>query len=452
MCDSNRVRVVYISYDGALDPLGRSQVIPVVTGLADLGCQMRLVTYEKKERRADEVARVSLERELAHHGVRWSALSYHKRFSLFATAWDLLRGLVLVSTWCIRRKVDLVHARSYPSTLIAWVIYRIWKVPYIFDMRALYGDDRVDAGLWLESSLAYRLTKWLEKRFLRDASSVVTLTHASVPVICEIESSGLGGKVPEVIPTCADLEHFTITKRADPENLSITTGGKPQDLSIRAGADPEHFTPAEVHRASEAELEPELAYFGSIGPTYLVDEMLRFGKVFLDRFLDGRLVFIVNDGLAPSGQSALEEVRGLANSLGIEPARFEVTSLAHQEIVQRLRRVSATYVFVRPGPSKVAMASTKVSESFALGIPVAINRGIGDSADIIDSEGIGVVVDPFDSDTWPQKIDELLELSRLVEVREKCRAQAELEHSLAGAIKKYANIYNRNLRVGQIVV
>ena len=441
MIDSTLVRVVYISYDGALDPLGRSQVIPVVTGLADLGSQMRLVTYEKKERRADEVARASLERELAHHGVLWSALSYHKRFSLFATAWDLLRGLVLVSAWCIRRKVDLVHARSYPSTLIAWVIYRIWKVPYIFDMRALYGDDRVDAGLWAESSLAYRLTKWLEKRFLRDASSVVTLTHASVPVICEIESSGLGGRVPEVIPTCADLERFTITKRADPEDLNITIG-----------AEPERFTPAEVYRASEAKLGPELAYFGSIGPTYLVDEMLRFGKVFLDRFPGGRLVFIVNDGLAPTGQSPLQEVRGLANNLGIEPARFEVTSLAHREIVQRLRRVSATYVFVRPGPSKVAMASTKVSESFALGIPVAINRGIGDSADVIDREGIGVVVDPFDSDTWPHKIDQLLELSLLAEVRKKCRAQAELEHSLAGVVSKYANIYDRNLHLGQIVV
>ncbi len=405
LTNPSEVRVVYISYDGALDPLGRSQVIPVVMGLADLGFKMRLVTYEKKDRRADEEARVEMEGELGGHGVRWSALRYHKRFSLIATFLDLVRGMLLVSAWCVLRKVDLVHARSYPSTLIAWAIYRIWKIPYIFDMRALYADDRVDAGLWLESSRVYKSAKWLEKRFLRDAYSVVTLTRASVPVICEIESNGLGGREPEVIPTCADLELFSSVE------------------------------------VSEAKLVPELAYFGSLGPTYLLDEMLRFGKLFLDRFPGGRLLFVVNDRATESGLSPSEQVRQIATEIGIDQSRLEVASLAHQKIAERLRRVSATYVFVRPGPSKVASASTKVSESFALGIPVAINRGIGDSADVIERDGIGVVVDPGDPESWPEKIDQLFGLSHLAEVRDRCRAQAELEHSLAGAVSKYANIY-----------
>ena len=44
-----RVTVLYLSYDGALDPLGQSQVVPYVTGLASLGFRMRLVSFEKPE-------------------------------------------------------------------------------------------------------------------------------------------------------------------------------------------------------------------------------------------------------------------------------------------------------------------------------------------------------------------------------------------------------------------
>ncbi len=39
--------VLYFSYSGALDPLGSSQVLPYVYGLADLGYRMRLVSFEK---------------------------------------------------------------------------------------------------------------------------------------------------------------------------------------------------------------------------------------------------------------------------------------------------------------------------------------------------------------------------------------------------------------------
>ena len=43
------VTVLYLSYDGALDPLGQSQVVPYVTGLASLGFRMCLVSFEKPE-------------------------------------------------------------------------------------------------------------------------------------------------------------------------------------------------------------------------------------------------------------------------------------------------------------------------------------------------------------------------------------------------------------------
>ena len=44
------MKVVYVSYDGALDPLGSSQVRPYLEGLAGRGVALSLVSFEKPAR------------------------------------------------------------------------------------------------------------------------------------------------------------------------------------------------------------------------------------------------------------------------------------------------------------------------------------------------------------------------------------------------------------------
>src|SRR4051794_20204501 len=42
--------VLYITYDGLTDPLGRSQVLPYLTGLAERGHRITVLSCEKPER------------------------------------------------------------------------------------------------------------------------------------------------------------------------------------------------------------------------------------------------------------------------------------------------------------------------------------------------------------------------------------------------------------------
>ena len=44
------MNVMYISYDGLTDPLGRSQILPYLEKLAALGHLIHIVSLEKKER------------------------------------------------------------------------------------------------------------------------------------------------------------------------------------------------------------------------------------------------------------------------------------------------------------------------------------------------------------------------------------------------------------------
>src|SRR4051794_2842839 len=86
------VRAIYVSYDGALDPLGVSQVLPYVSGLAARGIAMTLITFEKPSRGHDASARDGVARRLSEAGIRWRPLHYHQRPRVPATAWDVIQG------------------------------------------------------------------------------------------------------------------------------------------------------------------------------------------------------------------------------------------------------------------------------------------------------------------------------------------------------------------------
>ena len=81
-------RVLYLSYDGMTDPLGRSQVLPYLTGLAALGHEITLVSFEKPGRSAEERERV--EAICGEAGIAWHPLRYHKRPPILSSVWDVV--------------------------------------------------------------------------------------------------------------------------------------------------------------------------------------------------------------------------------------------------------------------------------------------------------------------------------------------------------------------------
>src|SRR6185295_5214752 len=203
-------QVLFISYNGMLDPLGQSQVIPYLKELSKSGWRFTLLSYERAHAYTDEGQRRcrELADELKRCDIDWHYLRYHQRPSLPATAYDVMAGIRYASRLLRDSKVELVHARSYIPAVIALGLKRRFGLKMIFDVRGLMAEEYIDVGHWREGSMAVRITKHFEQRALRAADGIVVLTQRIWPIISEWE--GLKGRtVPhEVIPCCADLQKF----------------------------------------------------------------------------------------------------------------------------------------------------------------------------------------------------------------------------------------------------
>jgi len=81
-------RVFFISYDGMLDPLGQSQVIPYLRELAKMGVHFTLLSFERASAFGTEgLDRCEdLKRQLVEAGIEWHWLRYHQKPSLPALA------------------------------------------------------------------------------------------------------------------------------------------------------------------------------------------------------------------------------------------------------------------------------------------------------------------------------------------------------------------------------
>ncbi|HIF35252.1 MAG TPA: glycosyltransferase, partial [Candidatus Thioglobus sp.] len=200
-------RVLYITYDGLMEPLGMSQVWQYLKVLSKNN-NITIISFEKSADLLDKDRLSCLCNEVDSYGVSWRRLKYHKTPSIMATAYDIVRGILLGVFIVKKSKIEIIHARSYVPALVALVINKLLNIKFIFDMRGFWADEKVDGEAWSKNSLVYKITKKLECSFLTNASSIVSLTNIGRNDVLSLDCMKNTRKKIVVIPTCVNLQLF----------------------------------------------------------------------------------------------------------------------------------------------------------------------------------------------------------------------------------------------------
>ncbi len=391
------MRLLYLSHDGVLEPLGRSQVLPYLRGLAARGARITLLSFEKpgdrKQPGQEDAVRAALEAQ----GIRWAPLTYHRRPPLLATAWNMAVGTLRACRLARRERIHAVHARSYVAGLMGWCVKRACGARLLFDMRGFWVDERAEAGAWPAGGARYRCGKRVERLLLDSADEIITLTEQARRTV-GAWLRGRGARIT-VIPTCVELERF-----------------------------------APAARRSASGRAPVFIYAGSVAPWYLPRALFDFVRQALARYPDARLVVLTRER-----EAALRELK----ASGLPADRVTIATADPAEVPGWLAQAHAGLAFYRPGFSRQGTCPTKAGEYLAAGLPVVVNAGVGDVEEVIGAAGVGAVIAEVSPQALERALDALERLWADPALAARCRRAAETRFRLDLGVERYLAAYQR---------
>lgn len=367
-------RVTYLSMDSVAEGIGASQVLAYVERLARLGRSIELHTFEKG------ATGVETEESLASLGVAWKKHAFGKLGSI-AGLGRIMRGAVAV------RGAQLLHARSELAAASALLAR---SSTWVWDMRSLYADQKIELGELRRGSPQHLVLNRVARASARRADAIVVLASAVIPELQHRYGDEIAEKIV-VIPTCVDLNRF-VPSNMPPGDLTLLLAG-----TLNAFYD----VPAMLRFVENAK-QRRKAHLSVVSPG-----VTRWDELLRDRA----------DHWTSAAPAAMPDVIGTAHA-GLCICRSDA------------------------GVSLKASMPTKIAEFLASGRPVIVNAGLGDVREVIGSNRCGVVVEATTDDAMSRAVDDLLGLIEDPETPQRCRRVAQKYFDLDRAAELLSETYD----------
>lgn len=417
----NSKTFIFVSIDGMTDPLGQSQVLPYLLGLAKKGNTIGIVSCEKRENW--EQHHKTIESIVKEARITWdycfyktgkpfiSQLQNYRALKKLATSKVVSRASAIKhSTNEIAVSNVVLHCRSYLAGLIGLYCKKKFNSGFIFDMRGFWADERIEGGIWNKMNpigyFLYSYFKKKEKEMLISSNAIISLTHKAKSIILSW-NLGIHESKITVIPCCADLVHFS---RSNIEEQKLVTFQS---------------------KYPQIKNKFVLSYVGSLGTWYMADEMLEFFKLLSEK-IDSHFLIITKDSETLIHKAAVKHHVSLD--------KLTVVASSRADMPYFISFSSASLFFIKPSFSKSASSPTKMGELLSMEIPVITNAGVGDVDSIIHETNCGVIVFNFNKKEYQQAVSDLLENRNLYTGN--TVAAANSYFSLQDGVGKYAKVYN----------
>ncbi len=409
---------LYLCYFGLREPLVQTQVLPYLREIEKIkGLKVSLLTFEtdlKKNWTTDEIE--TEKKKLAGENINWYFLPYHKKPTVPVTIYDIFNGARFALKMFRKENVNVLHARSHIPAIMGAIAKKFskQKLKLIFDIRGFLPEEYVDAGVWKEQSQTFKTLKHLESWALRVSDGFVILTEKAREILFpESKKTGYdkNGRPVEVIPCCVDLDKF---KNVNQENRHTMR----QKLNIE-----NRFV---------------VAYVGSLGGFYLTGETADFYGVSKEKNPNIFALILT--------QSDPEIILSLLIKKGFSENDFFIKKVKPSEIPLYLSAADASLSFIKPTYSKLSSSPTKNAEYLACGLPIIVNNRVNDTADQIETDKVGFVIDEFTDENYLTALEHIENLIKSDDLSDRCRQSAKSRFDLetVGGMN-YRRLYNKLL-------
>ncbi len=391
-------KILYISVDGLLDPLGSSQILPYIKGSSRSDLVFFICTIEniKNLNKINKVKKIIEKNKNLH----WEYYLFAKKSGKINRLKELILLYTLTFKTFLFERINIIHSRSYLPMFLCIFLKLFSKVKIIFDTRGSWFDERIEGGMLKQRGfdfLIYRFLKKIEFLFFKSSDHIIFLTNNGYK---KINKSFISGKKISIIPCAADFNLFKIIDINKKKQIAQSLGIKDKLI---------------------------ITYSGSLGSWYNFDQIKNFYTNFLLKFPNTTLIIL-------SQSDIQKEFLNLSNSI---KSKIIFIS-AKREIIPDIIGISDfTLCFIKNSPSKIFSSPTKVGESLGCGVPVIYNKGIGDLDEDMKNMKVGYELSQSDfMDEHNIKNIVLSDKSKL-----QIRENSINKYGLENAVKKFVEIY-----------
>jgi glycosyltransferase involved in cell wall biosynthesis len=414
--------VLFVSYDGMTDSLGQSQVLPYIREISKHEFEYTLISFEKPDRFIK--FKETIQSICNESNVNWQPIIYSGSIPIISTIWNVYRLKRKAFEIQQLKPFDLFHSRSHVPSIVAQMLQKKHNVPYLFDMRGFWADERVDGGVWnLRNPIfkyVYNFFKRKEIEFLEESNAIISLTEngkneilswqqlPSTPTLLREKKLDI-----DVIPCCVDTVLF---------NRYSINKEKQNEIKTYLNISEESYI---------------VGYVGSIGTWYMLPEMFDFFKIFLKNNSKAVFLFVSNE--------PKEKILKIATDKNIDHKHIKVVSCLHKDVPYYISLFNISIYFIIPAYSKKASSPTKQAELMSMGIPVICNAGVGDSDIIVKKFNAGWVANEFNENEY-DRISKEICLNDNID-REKLVIDAKNIFDLEHGSQIFYNSYKRILKI-----
>jgi glycosyltransferase involved in cell wall biosynthesis len=308
------------------------------------------------------------------------------------------------------KKPDFVISTSpqFFSACAAYLISFMKKRPFVFELRDIWPESIKAVGA-MKDSVVIRLLEKIEMFLYKKAVIIISVTES--------------------------FKRTLIKRGVSPDKISVVTNG----------VDLDRFQP----RAKDAELVKKYGlenkfvagYIGTHGMAHCLETILDAADKIHKQ--DGgdqfRFVFLGNG-------ARKNELMERAESMGLDNVVF-IDSVPKAEVVKYWSLLDVSVIHLRKTKLFTTVIPSKLFECMGMSIPV-LHGVMGESADIVEKEGVGLLFEPENSDKLCENLWKLKDDTKLYKrLKANCLDSAPKyeRRVLAGRMLKLIEEWNADL-------
>jgi hypothetical protein len=394
-------KTLFITWDSDTSNYLENLFFPIFKGLQEkYGMQVHVMQFSWSG--PEEVMR--LRRLSESLGIAYLQYTVRKKPHAFlGVLWTVYRGVYHIRNYVREHGIQTLMPRS---TMPAMMVNRLHdflkknKLEVVFDADGLPLEERVDYVGLKKKSKQYKILKKEETRLLKIADKVLVRTAKARDI------------------------HLDTIGQAHAHKFHAVTNGR--DAGFFKPDMSDRMRIREVLGIKEDELL--FVYSGSLGPQYMLPEMLGLFERYLEHYENAKFLVL---------SRTLEEVE--AEIKGRLEGSVIPLSVDFGELPAYLSAGDLAFNFRKPAPSLAGIAPIKLGEYLMMGLPTLTAEGIGDTEDLLAGKAFCCLLNMHDPEFKAKAITWIREVLPGLD-REVIREFGLKEFGLEGAVEGYGKV------------